>query len=109
MEAVVEGLRRIDAVDVNFTSTNDGVEDKVNSSLMSATGACDGLPRKKIYVRLLLSIDRRETLDAAMETVRIPLLYDLLLAWLASNRTNEKVCSILVFQIARSLQLPMEI
>lgn len=71
MEAVIEGLRRVDAVDVNFTSTNNGVGRTVKSSLMS--GTYNGLPRKKIYVRLLLSIDRRETLEAAMETVKLAL------------------------------------
>ncbi|KAJ8446592.1 hypothetical protein Cgig2_019745 [Carnegiea gigantea] len=73
MEAVIEGLRRVDAVDVNFTSTNNGVGRTVKSSLMSDTHTYNGLPRKKIYIRLLLSIDRRETLEAAMETVKLAL------------------------------------
>lgn len=73
MEAVIEGLRTVDAVDVNFTSTNNGVGRTVKPSLMSGTHTYNGLPMKKIYVRLLLSIDRRETLEAAMETVKLAL------------------------------------
>jgi adenosine deaminase len=37
--------------------------------------ACDGTKKKKIYVRLLLSIDRRETTEAAIETVRMFMSY----------------------------------
>ncbi|KMS96732.1 hypothetical protein BVRB_8g200370 [Beta vulgaris subsp. vulgaris] len=71
LEAVVEGLRRVDAVDIDFASTGVVLENKKKSCYMN--NECDGISRKKIYVRLLLSIDRRETLEAAMETVKLAL------------------------------------
>lgn len=59
MEAVIKGLRSISEVDVEFcTATN-------------TQNSCEGVGRKKIYVRLLLSIDRRETTESAMETVSL--------------------------------------
>lgn len=74
LEAVVEGLRRVDAVDIDFASTGVVLENKKKSCYMN--NECDGISRKKIYVRLLLSIDRRETLEAAMETVCILLFHE---------------------------------
>ncbi|KAK0579037.1 hypothetical protein LWI29_020017 [Acer saccharum] len=70
MEAVVEGLRAVSAVDIDFAPHNmDGnpVNDMITDDI------CNGTTRKKIYVRLLLSIDRRETTEAAMETVKLAL------------------------------------
>ncbi|KAG2330662.1 hypothetical protein Bca52824_001842 [Brassica carinata] len=60
MEAVIKGLRTINEVDVEFCTAT-------NSRKLHNT--CDGAGRKKIYIRLLLSIDRRETTESAMETV----------------------------------------
>lgn len=68
MGAVVEGLRAVSAVDVDFAPHSMGVRHPVNSK--NTNDACNGTKRKRIYVRLLLSIDRRETTEAAMETVR---------------------------------------
>ncbi|KAJ9562910.1 hypothetical protein OSB04_008070 [Centaurea solstitialis] len=61
MEAVVEGLRSVSStsLDINFAS------DDPEKSLATT--------EKKIYVRLLLSIDRRESTAAAMETVNLAL------------------------------------
>lgn len=67
MDAVVEGLRAVSAVDVDFASRSTDVRRPVNIKNMN--DACNGARGKKIYVRLLLSIDRRETTEAAMETV----------------------------------------
>lgn len=64
VEAVIKGLRSITSVDVDFVPR---CED--SKSLFSSVPAI-GHVRKRIYVRLLLSIDRRETAEAAMETVR---------------------------------------
>ncbi|WZZ14342.1 N6-mAMP deaminase [Brassica rapa] len=64
MEAVIKGLRSISEVDVEFVAAPDS--EKLHNS-------CDGVGRKKIYVRLLLSIDRRETTESAMETVKLAL------------------------------------
>jgi len=64
VEAVLKGLRSITSVDVDFIPH---CED--SKSLFSSVPAI-GHVRKRIYVRLLLSIDRRETAEAAMETVR---------------------------------------
>lgn len=57
MEAVMEGLRAVSSVDVDYAPT--GLK----------TNTFNGTRRKKIYVRFLLSIDRRESTEAAMETV----------------------------------------
>ncbi|XP_059661932.1 N6-mAMP deaminase [Cornus florida] len=61
MEAVLEGLRSVSVVDVDYAPHN----------LSSITDTCNGTVRKKIYVRLLLSIDRRETTASAIETVKL--------------------------------------
>lgn len=67
MEAVVDGLRAVDAVDVSLISS---YQNPKNSRLSPCVnGACTGKERRKIHVRLLLSIDRRETTASAMETV----------------------------------------
>lgn len=62
MEAVIKGLRAVTAVDVDFGSHDTESDGPIND-------ICNGSPRKKIYVRLLLSIDRRESTVSAMETV----------------------------------------
>lgn len=63
MEAVIKGLRAVTTVDVDF-----GCHDMESDG--SINDVCSGSPpRKKIYVRLLLSIDRRESTASAMETV----------------------------------------
>ncbi|CAH2071650.1 unnamed protein product [Thlaspi arvense] len=64
MEAVLEGLRSVSEVDTDFVT---------ESNSQKIRNACDGVRRKKIYVRLLLSIDRRETTESAMETVKLAL------------------------------------
>ncbi|CAH2052460.1 unnamed protein product [Thlaspi arvense] len=64
MEAVIEDLRSVSEVDVDFVK-------EFNSQKLH--NACDIVRRKKIYVRLLLSIDRRETTESAMETVKLAL------------------------------------
>ncbi|XP_020270022.1 LOW QUALITY PROTEIN: adenosine deaminase-like protein [Asparagus officinalis] len=56
MKAVIDGLRDVDTVDVSFISSD---------ILINHTSE----KKKRIFVRLLLSIDRRETTEAAMETV----------------------------------------
>lgn len=60
MEAVLEGLRSVssNSLDINLSS---------NDTAKCVAGT------KKIYVRLLLSIDRRESTAAAMETVKLAL------------------------------------
>ncbi|KAH9606688.1 hypothetical protein KSS87_014897 [Heliosperma pusillum] len=67
VEAVIEGLRRVCAVDIDFAPADIELEKRSSSCMDKAS---NGLTSKKIYVRLLLSIDRRETLEAAMETVK---------------------------------------
>ncbi|ESQ38111.1 hypothetical protein EUTSA_v10028765mg [Eutrema salsugineum] len=65
MEAVIQGLRSISEVDIDFLAASDS---------NTLHNACDGIRRKKkICVRLLLSIDRRETTESAMETVKLAL------------------------------------
>ncbi|KAJ4838696.1 hypothetical protein Tsubulata_003132 [Turnera subulata] len=71
MEAVVEGLRAVTTVDIDFLPHKLDARASANSS--SANHSSHETKRKKIYVRLLLSIDRRETTEAAMETVKLAL------------------------------------
>lgn len=66
MEAVMEGLRAVSTVDVAFVPHN--VDAGNLREALPVNDMCNGT-RKKIYVRLLLSIDRRESTAAAMETV----------------------------------------
>ncbi|CAL9097968.1 unnamed protein product [Musa textilis] len=69
MKAVIDGIRAVDTVDVDFVTSGTS---NVNCSEATPLN-CIGSPikRKKIYVRLLLSIDRRETTAAALETVNL--------------------------------------
>ncbi|KAK9706437.1 hypothetical protein RND81_07G124500 [Saponaria officinalis] len=70
MEAVITGLRRVCTVDIDCASDDINPRKETSSCIDNIS---NGLSRKKIYVRLLLSIDRRETLEAAMETVKLAL------------------------------------
>lgn len=70
LEAILEGLRAVSEVDVVLISDDMGVRSPMNSAIVNS--ASDGTMRKKIHVRLLLSIDRRETTEAAMDTVCYP-------------------------------------
>ncbi|KAI5656817.1 hypothetical protein M9H77_25610 [Catharanthus roseus] len=70
MQAVIEGLRAVKAVDIDFVPKLDA-ETLANCHSAGNLQSC--LQRKKIHVRLLLSIDRRETTEAAMETVNLAL------------------------------------
>ncbi|KAL0353240.1 UNVERIFIED_CONTAM: N6-mAMP deaminase [Sesamum angustifolium] len=70
IEAVLEGIRSVNLVEVDLSH-------KLNMDTSAYAHAmndvCDGTGSKKIYVRLLLSIDRRETAEAATETVKLAL------------------------------------
>lgn len=65
IEAVVKGFKAVSAVEVDFSSCTTG--SPLNPACRNNT--CAGTAKKKIYVRLLLSIDRRESTEAAIETV----------------------------------------
>jgi len=65
MKAVINGLRAVDTVDVTFIPSGGSMGNSTDPIPMNDTSA----KKKKICVRLLLSIDRRETTAAAMETV----------------------------------------
>lgn len=67
LEAVLEGIKAVSTVDVDFRPHNADIGSPRNYPPINDT--CNGSTRKKIYVRLLLSIDRRESTVAAMETV----------------------------------------
>ncbi|PIA50659.1 hypothetical protein AQUCO_01200106v1 [Aquilegia coerulea] len=69
MEAVIDGLRSVDTVDVSFIPSDLNRE---NSSRYFASND-NGITRRRIFVRLLLSIDRRESTAAAMDTVQLAL------------------------------------
>ncbi|XP_047253835.1 N6-mAMP deaminase isoform X1 [Capsicum annuum] len=70
MEAVLDGLRAVTSVEVDiFNEPNFDYPANAGIYARSNDGASNGSGKRKIYVRLLLSIDRRETTEAAMETV----------------------------------------
>lgn len=73
IEAVLEGLRAVSSVDVDFNPHCEELKNLSNPVLpVSGTNdKCNANARKKVFVRLLLSIDRRETTEAAMETVSV--------------------------------------
>jgi adenosine deaminase len=62
VDAVIKGLTSVSLVDVDFIP-------KTEDSKSLNNDKCNGNSRKRIIVRLILSIDRRETTEAAMETV----------------------------------------
>ncbi|CAD6222739.1 unnamed protein product [Miscanthus lutarioriparius] len=66
MDAVIKGLKEVEAVDVALFDSNFRTNETLNSKLLDGDAK-----KKKIYVRLLLSIDRRETTSAAMDTVNL--------------------------------------
>ncbi|XP_050371032.1 N6-mAMP deaminase [Argentina anserina] len=66
LEAVLEGIKAVSTVDVDFRPHD-------SENFPHRNDTCNGSTRKKIYVRLLLSIDRRGTTEAAMETVNLAL------------------------------------
>ena len=69
VEAVLKGLRSVTSVDVAFIPHSGDSRTLFNPLPSGTNDKCNGNSRKRIYVRLLLSIDRRETTEAAMETV----------------------------------------
>ncbi|KAF8679026.1 hypothetical protein HU200_045779 [Digitaria exilis] len=71
MNAVIKGVKAVEAVDVVLFDSNSRTNDTLTCT---PTIELDGDTKKKrIYVRLLLSIDRRETTSAALDTVNLAL------------------------------------
>ncbi|KAE9591448.1 hypothetical protein Lal_00039040 [Lupinus albus] len=73
IEAVLKGLRSVNSVDVDFAPHSEDSKTFLNPLPSTTEDKCNRDSRKKIFVRLLLSIDRRETTEAAMETVKLAL------------------------------------
>ncbi|XP_027332955.1 adenosine deaminase-like protein [Abrus precatorius] len=73
MEAVLDGLRAINSVDVAFIPSSEEPRILSNPLLSGTNDKCSEETRKKIFVKLILSIDRRETTEMAMETVMLAL------------------------------------
>uniref|UniRef100_A0A1D1Y2R1 Adenosine deaminase-like protein n=1 Tax=Anthurium amnicola TaxID=1678845 RepID=A0A1D1Y2R1_9ARAE len=71
MKAVLDGLRAVDGVELVSSLFITPRENTIKSSPIN-DGYCGG-KQKRICVRLLLSIDRRESTAAAMETVNLAL------------------------------------
>lgn len=69
MNAVIKGLKEVEAADVALFDSNSRTNETLESKPVIEL---DGDKIKnKIYVRLLLSIDRRETTSAALDTVNL--------------------------------------
>ncbi|XP_027356761.1 adenosine deaminase-like protein isoform X2 [Abrus precatorius] len=73
VEAVLKGLRSVSSVDVSFIPHIEDSISPFDSLPMITHDRSNGNARKRIVARLLLSIDRRETTEAAMETVKLAL------------------------------------
>lgn len=69
MNAVIKGLKAVEAVDVVLFDSNLRTDKPLSCIPMSELGG--DTKKKKIYVRLLLSIDRREATSAALDTVNL--------------------------------------
>lgn len=69
VEAVLDGLKAVNAVDVSLVPSYKESEHSLKP--ITINGTCK--ERGRIHVRLLLSIDRRETTASAMETVQLAL------------------------------------
>ncbi|KAG1371149.1 putative protein ecdysoneless [Cocos nucifera] len=67
MKAVIDGLRAVDTVDVALANSDTSTDYCLEPLPINDTQG--RIKRKRIYIRLLLSIDRRETTASAMETV----------------------------------------
>ncbi|CAA7392157.1 unnamed protein product [Spirodela intermedia] len=72
MKAVLDGLSAVDTVELVSSPFGKQCDNSAKSSMPFCNRGC-GAQRKRICVRLLLSIDRRETTAAAMETVNLAL------------------------------------
>ncbi|KAG6383003.1 hypothetical protein SASPL_157261 [Salvia splendens] len=68
VEAVLEGIRSVNSVEVDLSGE---LKTDAFAHSHSVDGLRNGIGSKKIYVRLLLSIDSHETTEAAMETVEL--------------------------------------
>ncbi|RYR76210.1 hypothetical protein Ahy_A01g000818 [Arachis hypogaea] len=73
VEAVLEGIRSVSSVDVALIPYTEDPRNLLHPLCGATNAKCNGNSRKKIFVRLLLSIDRRETTESAMETVKLAL------------------------------------
>uniref|UniRef100_A0ACD5YCK5 Uncharacterized protein n=1 Tax=Avena sativa TaxID=4498 RepID=A0ACD5YCK5_AVESA len=69
MNAVMKGLKSVEDVEVVLYDSNLRTDGTLSCTPMS--DLADEMKKKKIYVRLLLSIDRRETTSAALDTVNL--------------------------------------
>ncbi|XP_047070476.1 N6-mAMP deaminase-like [Lolium rigidum] len=69
MNAVIKGLKAVEDVDVVLFDSNLRTDETLSPTPMSDLAG--DMKKKKIYVRLLLSIDRRETTSAALDTVNL--------------------------------------
>jgi adenosine deaminase len=67
IDAVIKGLKAVEAVDVVLFDSNLAKSEPLACAPMIELD--NNTRRKKIYVSLLLSIDRRETTSAALDTV----------------------------------------
>eukprot|EP00252_Welwitschia_mirabilis_P011204 TRINITY_DN25227_c0_g1_i1.p1 TRINITY_DN25227_c0_g1~~TRINITY_DN25227_c0_g1_i1.p1 ORF type:complete len:380 (-),score=91.22 TRINITY_DN25227_c0_g1_i1:542-1681(-) len=68
VDAVLNGIKEAEAVEPIFVPFEDDIQNTLANIPQNGR-----VKTKQIYVRLLLSIDRRETLDGAMETVQLAL------------------------------------
>ncbi|KAM0897040.1 hypothetical protein ACQ4PT_022823 [Festuca glaucescens] len=69
MNAVIKGLKAVEDVDVILFDSNLRTDGALSPTPMSDLAG--DMKKKRIYVRLLLSIDRRETTSAALDTVNL--------------------------------------
>jgi hypothetical protein len=86
VEAVLAGFKAVETVEAIFLPIDGSIQHLVPP--VQQNGPAKGPRMCQIFVRLLLSIDRRENLGGAMETVCVNLLDCSILLWFFLQSEN---------------------
>lgn len=87
MKAVMQGLKNVDKVEVVLNPTQTSSNEEPKTVL---NNFCNGAKqRRKIHVRILLSIDRRQTTESAMETVCLRLNVNLPAGFIYNHKFDD--------------------
>uniref|UniRef100_A0A0C9RW55 TSA: Wollemia nobilis Ref_Wollemi_Transcript_9671_1593 transcribed RNA sequence n=1 Tax=Wollemia nobilis TaxID=56998 RepID=A0A0C9RW55_9CONI len=71
VEAVLAGFKAVETVEAIYLPSDGSIQ--FPGEVVQQNNVCRGSRMHQIFVRLLLSIDRRDSLDGAMETVQLAL------------------------------------
>lgn len=87
MKAVMQGLNNVDEVEVVLNSTQTSSNEEPETVINSFGNEIK--QTRKIHVRILLSIDRRQTTESAMETVCLPLNVNLPAGFIYNHKLDD--------------------